>query len=575
MDAVMALCHFCEQHGPSIVFTCEKVKKAHYPSENIVNEQDSEVFTEPCSSAMDIGYATPYGSLDSLASNVTISSNRSSIKKADLCQACRSLPEGHQHFVSHDKDAGVIYRSMQHPNNPDVFRLVRHACVRSLSSEVCPGREGPIMFGDEQHGYVISFTFYVKDNYARGGQRWYSIICIMTDRVFLIQSWPFLVDCIGHIIEYLQMEADVVFKSESNEDTQSNSRPRARWSNVVTPRNFHQQRGDNSNARPLVQLTGNQDLYTYIHTAFTWIMRACRKRLKEQVTHGKITDENLMRAEILARAKRSYSVMSMDDPNVAAASAELNSLSLVALKSPDEPTSPTRAIFTSLRQMREVLQPPLFKAIAWHLLLGNQVIWRGQDQALVSSALHILKDILPIGCVKMQINSDVYVNSYKANILGLNDKVAIPQHVQKQEFFILVDVVPKVSTTQKLNQYYPALFDMPQSPLSGIEFRMTSGCLIPEKVPAMLHKLEVALANDNLSNEVVKQCLICLKQEWMNKAKILYKFTKIDNRDKEDTSKLLQTVLNCSEEDFRLMKFWITGLSTQYKEELRRSALEA
>jgi len=58
-----------------------------------------------------------------------------------------------------------------------------------------------------------------------------------------------------------------------------------------------------------------------------------------------------------------------------------------------------------------------------------------------------------------------------------------------------------------------------------------------------------------------------------SKVKTLYKFTKIDNRDKEDTSKLLQSCLNCTEEDVRLLKHWMTGLSSQFKDELRQSAL--
>ncbi len=40
--------------------------------------------------------------------------------------------------------------------------MVRQACVRSLSCEVCPGREGPIFFGDDHRGHVFSYTFFVK-----------------------------------------------------------------------------------------------------------------------------------------------------------------------------------------------------------------------------------------------------------------------------------------------------------------------------------------------------------------------------------------------------------------------------
>jgi hypothetical protein len=74
-------------------------------------------------------------------------------------------------------------------------------------SKVCPGREGPIFFGDEQHGFVFSHTFFIKDSLARGFQRWYSIIAIMMDRIYLINSWPFLLGRIRGIISELQAKA--------------------------------------------------------------------------------------------------------------------------------------------------------------------------------------------------------------------------------------------------------------------------------------------------------------------------------------------------------------------------------
>lgn len=74
-------------------------------------------------------------------------------------------------------------------------------------AQVCPGREGPIFFGDEQYGFVFSHTFFIKDSLARGFQRWYSIITIMMDRIYLINSWPFLLGKIRGIIDELQGKA--------------------------------------------------------------------------------------------------------------------------------------------------------------------------------------------------------------------------------------------------------------------------------------------------------------------------------------------------------------------------------
>lgn len=38
---------------------------------------------------------------------------------------------------------------------------------------MCPGREGPMFFGEETSGYVFTHTFFLKDSQSRGFQRWY------------------------------------------------------------------------------------------------------------------------------------------------------------------------------------------------------------------------------------------------------------------------------------------------------------------------------------------------------------------------------------------------------------------
>ena len=63
----------------------------------------------------------------------------------------------------------------------------------SLSCEYCQGREGSVLFGDDKNGYVLSYMFKIKDIQARGCNRWYSFIFLMTDRNYLVASSPFLI----------------------------------------------------------------------------------------------------------------------------------------------------------------------------------------------------------------------------------------------------------------------------------------------------------------------------------------------------------------------------------------------
>lgn len=87
--------------------------------------------------------------------------------------------------------------------------IVLHFHLFSLCPfrQVCPGREGPIFFGDEQHGFVFSHTFFIKDSLARGFQRWYSIVMVAMDRIYLINSWPFLLRHLRLTIQSLQSTA--------------------------------------------------------------------------------------------------------------------------------------------------------------------------------------------------------------------------------------------------------------------------------------------------------------------------------------------------------------------------------
>ncbi len=89
--------------------------------------------------------------------------------------------------------------------------LPRHLFSLCLFCQVCPGREGPIFFGDEQHGFVFSHTFFIKDSLARGFQRWYSIVMVAMDRIYLINSWPFLLRHLRLTIQSLQSTALKVY----------------------------------------------------------------------------------------------------------------------------------------------------------------------------------------------------------------------------------------------------------------------------------------------------------------------------------------------------------------------------
>ncbi|XP_016321921.1 folliculin-like isoform X2 [Sinocyclocheilus anshuiensis] len=545
MNALVALCHFCELHGPRTLFCTEAVHPPSpsppQPGSAIPGDRDREADRE--------------------GEGLTMRANSSATQRADMCEGCRSLPASHPGFVSVDSETGIRYLSHQHPRQPQLFSVVRQACVRSLSCEVCPGREGPIFFGDEQHGFVFSHTFFIKDSLARGFQRWYSIVVVAMDRIYLINSWPFL---LRHLRQTIQSLQDTALKVFDNEQCVCPQRA-VRMNSAFSPAVFPHQRSGNA-ARSLTSLTQHSNLWASLHSSFSWLLKACGSRLTEKLLEGAPTEDTLVLIE--RQTEQEEEMSGWDCAEGGGSNPQPSQSESVQPKDfqfddgrQEDLLGPK---FKSLRHLRQVLGANDFRQLAWHVLMGNQVIWRGADPGLIQSAFNVLKALLPVGCVRAVSYSPHYEEAYRCNFLGLSPDVPIPAHVSSSEFSMLVDVlnvergcVNPVSDDDILSLY---------------QFNISSANTQPtDKGPTLLNKIEVALSNENLSVEVVSLCLLCLKEEWMNKVKVLFKFSKVDGRGKEDTQKVL-ALLGATgpgeEDNVRLLKFWMTGLSKLYKSHL-------
>ncbi|XP_030339995.1 folliculin isoform X2 [Strigops habroptila] len=527
MNAIVALCHFCELHGPRTLF-CTEVLHSPLPqgaSSGDISGQNEQAEEEEGGIQMSSRIRS-----HSPAEGASADSSSPGPKKSDMCEGCRSLAGGHPGYVSHDKETSIKYVSHQHPNHPQLFSIVRQACVRSLSCEVCPGREGPIFFGDEQHGFVFSHTFFIKDSLARGFQRWYSIITIMMDRIYLINSWPFLLGKIRGIIDELQGKALKVFEAE-----QYGCPQRAQRMNTAFTPFLHQRNGNA--ARSLTSLTNDENLWACLHTSFAWLLKACGSRLTEKLLEGAPTEDTLVQMEKLADLKEESEGWDGSEEE-------------------EKPSS----------QPDVVEGQELSKCSPETSLMPDCNSWNVAHRRLsvFRSLRHMRQTMLPVGCVRIIPYSDQYEEAYRCNFLGLSPHVQIPSHILSSEFAVLVEV--RAATRSSL---YPTLFDEEQS-LNKYEFVVTSGSPVAaDRVgPTILNKIEAALTNQNLSVDVVDQCLVCLKEEWMNKVKVLFKFTKVDSRPKEDTQKLLSILGAAEEDNVKLLKFWMTGLSKTYKSHL-------
>src|SRR6218665_330416 len=163
-----------------------------------------------------------------------------------------------------------------------------------LCLKVCTGRDCPIFFGDDQGIHVLSQNFFLKDNnYSRGFQRNYSIIVVMTDKIFLLNSWPFLTKHMRHIIDHIKAKAGVVFNNESVLVREQKPLP--------TPFGNHRHvrwvRSSSKPPRSLKDLTGDKHVFKWLHKAFTWLLKAGSNRLIERMVEGPPTEESAVDME--------------------------------------------------------------------------------------------------------------------------------------------------------------------------------------------------------------------------------------------------------------------------------------
>jgi len=204
-----------------------------------------------------------------------------------------------------------------------------------------------------------------------------------------------------------------------------------------------------------------------------------------------------------------------------------------------------------------------FHLLAFHVIQGNQVIVRGEKRRTVESVLNCLKVLIPSGCCSCVPYSTTYKDSWQCNFLGLAPGVEILPHVLSSDLFVLLDIVSPLGhisddSVGEQQRSEPDDFQGYGFVVCGKENSTD---------PSVLQKIEEALGNDSLSDAVFDQLLICLKEEWMDKVKVIFKFARSGPSTSEDKEKLLQ-ILGAKPEDEIVLKFWMTGLNKQYRSHL-------
>eukprot|EP00126_Sphaerothecum_destruens_P008353 Sdes_comp20180_c0_seq1m13432 len=436
MNGIIVLCHFCEMHGPSALFCTQSFHSTHDPLDVLEGNAPSECasyyegsyrsFTSPTSSECCSGIHPRFPAIK----------NPQTPPTSATCKTCSSLPDGTLGFITNDHSAHISFISSRYPNHSSLYSIVRQACVRSLSCEVCPGREGPVLFGDDKSGYVFSYAFKIKDGQARGFQRWYTIIVLMTDKNYLINSWPFLVNRLRVVVDEIQAQANQIYEiDKSNRLLNSAS---GYGCAPLAPGQFRRRRYSSAGLRTLVELCGDEHLFSRLHARFSWIMKSCASRLFEQQVEGPamiatsfdVHESPLCESWFDSQPKPSSSSSPLT-------SHHHHSFDL-ALNPAKDLSSINRPEISSLHHLMRIIGADLFRYIIHNVVIGNQFIVRGINHECVAPALFIIGELLPAGCCHLVPFDVKYHAEWECNFLGIADTVSIPSHVPKSTY-VLVD----------------------------------------------------------------------------------------------------------------------------------------
>ncbi|XP_069701383.1 folliculin isoform X2 [Periplaneta americana] len=504
MNAVISLCHFCELHGPSVLFVTQAFHEPNGPVTQPDIQQPKRCY----------GNATGrLGLRDTGSNNTSVS-----------CEACHSLTPTNRGFLSNDHEGRISYLSTQQATQHDVATLVRQACIRSLSCEVSPGKEGPVFFGDEVRGHVLSYTFFLKDAQARGFHRWFSITILMKDKFFLLNSWPFLVENIQVTISELQSKATNVYEREQAECPQRALRLAA----VHT--NSDSKRTSNKPSRSLAELTADDQVFPWLHLQFTWLLKAGADRLVEKIVEGLPTPD---------LALDLYNHQETEEGFTLVTAKQVHSPVLELEASASHDTNPSSPVIHNLRHLRQVLGPTPFLSLAYSLMVGRQVVIRGQPAGLIGSIANCLKVLVPRSCFRATLNSDQYLDMPHCNVLGVEPQVAVPQ---PSPDILRLDILQPDEQADYHN-------------VNKFNYKITWDGKLPSKCPTVLHKMEKAIENSKLNDSAMHYHFVALKEEWLNIAKVIRRVQQWNVGQPQDVTALLQA-MGAQEQDKGLLEFW-------------------
>ncbi|XP_072757656.1 folliculin [Anoplolepis gracilipes] len=440
----------------------------------------------------------------------------------DECEGCQSIRN--IKYLSNEHETRTSFLSAQQSLMQDIGNLLKHACIRSLSCEVHPGKEGVCYFGDEYRGHVLSHTFTLKDAQARGFRRWCSFIVFMRDKQFLLNMWPFLIDNLKEVIKELQDFAEKRYNAEEAECPQRAMR-------LTTANSGAGCHGPTTKqSRTLTDITNEKHVFVRIHMWLVWILSAGARHFIEIFPMSLLDNELDYNFEHQIETEENFTLVNAKLP----INLNLNSDESELL--PEFAEIAEKSTTVILRDLKQVLGKDQFRQLLYSCLTGVQVLVRGPKIQRLES-LYGLSSLIPRACRRVKTKTSEYMDPDTCNFIGVDASVAIPLPCAS---VCRLDII--------LNEH-----KLENSKSHIVKW---TGAL-PPKLPTLLIKIEKSLDNEKLGNSVLKAHFATLLEEWANIAKVVHAMRGRGHRG--DLSGLMLS-LGAGPQDKKLLDAWSMGL---------------
>jgi folliculin len=278
----------------------------------------------------------------------------------------------------------------------------------------------------------------------------------MKDKMFLLNTQPFLTNNIKEIAKQIQESATKVYETDQKQFSQRADRLNTGKVTDLPPRSLR-------------ELVGEQHIFAHLHSLFAWILWAGARSFTEVLTLGSPSLPAFRTKE-----SEGFAFISIDKED------------FLQQNFPDTDSSIYDSAY-NLRNLKQVSKSS-FKQLLYCSLVGIQIVIRGRNNDFYK----YFKDFLPQAFHRLIIESNKYLPVQKCRILSLPSTDIIIPH----------NNVCRVEFMEELNA--------PNFIKCSIE--------LPSKLPALMTKILYAVEEKSFTNQTMFKYIQTLIEEWKNKA---------------------------------------------------------